>query len=149
MNRDFLRLALDEAKIAASELEVPVGAVLIHQGKVIATGRNQREKLQSPISHAEIHALLAGAQALKSWRLLDCELYVTLEPCPMCLAACQQARVSRVIYGARDPKGGAISLGYPLHEDARFNHRFSVEYLEDPECGGILTEFFRKKRKAE
>lgn len=143
----FLTEALEEAKRAAAESEVPVGAVLVHAGQVIARGRNQREKLQSPISHAEIHALLAGAEALGTWRLIDCELYVTLEPCPMCLAACQQARISRIVYGARDPKGGAISLGYPLHEDDRTNHRFKVEYREEIECGGILTEFFRKKRK--
>lgn len=143
----YLKLALEEAKRAASESEVPVGAVLVHAGQVIARGRNQREKLQSPISHAEIHALLAGAEALGSWRLIDCELYVTLEPCPMCLAACQQARISRVVYGARDPKGGAISLGYPLHEDDRTNHRFKVEYREEVQCGEILTEFFRNKRK--
>jgi len=145
----FLKEALSEAKAAALELEVPVGAVLVHEGKIIARGRNQREKLQSPISHAEIHALLAGAEHLGSWRLIDCVLYVTLEPCPMCLAACQQARIARVVYGAADPKGGAISLGYKLHEDARTNHRFAVEFVEDPECGGILTEFFRKKRKPE
>lgn len=145
----FLRAALEEAKRAAAESEVPVGAVLVHGGQVIARGRNQREKLQSPISHAEIHALLAGAEQLTTWRLLDCELFVTLEPCPMCLAACQQARISRVVYGARDPKGGAISLGYLLHEDARTNHRFKVEYREDAECGEILTAFFRRKRKSE
>lgn len=146
---DFLKAALEEAKIAAAELEVPVGAVLVHAGSIVATGRNQREKLQSPISHAEIHALEAGAKYFGSWRLLDCTLYVTLEPCPMCLAACQQARVGRVVYGAADPKGGAISLGYRVHEDARMNHRFSVEALLDPACGGILTDFFRRKRKAE
>lgn len=149
LEMSFLKEALSEAKAAARELEVPVGAVLVHEGEIIARGRNQREKLQSPISHAEIHALLAGAEHLGSWRLIDCVLYVTLEPCPMCLAACQQARIARVVYGAADPKGGAISLGYKLHEDARTNHRFSVDFVEDPECGGILTEFFRKKRKLE
>ncbi len=146
---DFLNEALAEARKAAAESEVPVGAVLVQAGKIIARGRNQREKLQSPISHAEIHSLLEGASALGSWRLIGCELYVTLEPCPMCLAACQQARVDRVIYGAKDPKGGAISLGYALHEDARTNHRFKVEFLENPECGEILTTFFRKKRNSE
>lgn len=145
----FLREALAEAKLAGGEDEVPVGAVLVREGKIVAKGRNARERLQSPTSHAEIHALEAAAKALGSWRLSDCELYVTLEPCPMCLAACQQARVSRVIYGAKDPKGGAISLGYPLHEDARTNHRFRVDFVADGECGGVLTEFFRRKRKAE
>ncbi len=151
MNEDlyFLREALAEAKIAAQEAEVPVGAVLVHDGKIVAKGRNARERLQSPISHAEIHALEAGSKTLGSWRLSDCSLYVTLEPCPMCLAACQQARVARVIYGAKDPKGGALSLGYSLHTDVRTNHRFTVDFVEDAECGGILTEFFRKKRKPE
>ncbi len=144
----FLQAALDEAKRAAKEDEVPVGAVLVHEGKIVATGRNARERLQSPISHAEIHALEAGAKKLGSWRLEDCGLYVTLEPCPMCLAACQQARVSRVVYGAKDPKGGAISLGYALHEDGRTNHRFAVDYVEEPECGGILTAFFRGRRNS-
>jgi tRNA(adenine34) deaminase len=142
----WLKEALLEARLAATESEVPVGAILVHLDQKIAQGRNARERLQSPISHAEIHALEEGAKALGSWRLVDCELYVTLEPCPMCLAACQQARVSRVVYGAKDPKGGALSLGYNLHEDERTNHRFAVEYVEDPECGKILTEFFRRKR---
>jgi tRNA(adenine34) deaminase len=149
VDRGFLSAALAEAQLAAGEDEVPVGAVLVRDGKIVATGRNARERLQSPISHAEIHALEAGSRALGTWRLSDCDLYVTLEPCPMCLAAAQQARLRRIVYGAKDPKGGALSLGYALHEDARTNHRFTVEYVEDSACGGILTEFFRKKRKPE
>jgi tRNA(adenine34) deaminase len=145
----FLREALVEAELAAKELEVPVGAVLVCDGIVVATGRNARERLQSPTSHAEIHALEAAAKALGTWRLTGATLYVTLEPCPMCLAACQQARIARVVYGAKDPKGGALSLGYALHEDARTNHRFAADFVEDRECGGILTEFFRRKRKPE
>jgi tRNA(adenine34) deaminase len=143
---DFLKAALVEARLAADADEIPVGAVIVYQGSVLSTGRNRREALQSPLSHAEIHSIEEAAKRLGSWRLIDCELFVTLEPCPMCLAACQQARVKRVIYGAKDPKGGAISLGYRLHEDARTNHRFAVDFVEDTECGGILTEFFRKKR---
>jgi tRNA(adenine34) deaminase len=145
---DWLREALEEAKLAAAEDEVPVGAVVVHDGIAVATGRNAREKLQSPLSHAELHAILAASKHFGSWRLVDCDLYVTLEPCPMCLAACQQARVRRVVYGAKDPKGGAISLGYRIHEDARTHHRFAVEFVEDERCGGILTEFFRAKRGA-
>jgi tRNA(adenine34) deaminase len=145
----FLGEALLEAKIAASEAEVPVGAVLVKDGNIVSKGRNARERLQSPISHAEIHALEMGSKTLGSWRLSNCTLYVTLEPCPMCLAACQQARISRVVYGAKDPKGGALSLGYSFHTDARTNHRFSVDFVEAVECGGILTEFFREKRKPE
>lgn len=148
-DRSFLQAALVHARVAGSEDEVPVGAVLVHDDKIIGTGRNGRERLQSPISHAEIHALEAGAKELGSWRLTDCELFVTLEPCPMCLAACQQARIARVVYGAKDPKGGAISLGYPLHEDIRTNHRFSAEFVGEPECGEILTAFFRTKRNRE
>lgn len=146
---DYLREALEDAKLAATEMEVPVGTVLVQDGVIISRGRNQREKLQSPISHAEIHALIDGAKHLGSWRLLGCTLYVTLEPCPMCLAACQQARLTRVVYGAKDPKGGAISLGYPLHEDARTNHRFLVEHVPDVASGEILTAFFRNKRNSE
>lgn len=145
----FLREALAEAKLAAGEDEVPVGAVVVRDGKAVATGRNARERLQSPISHAEIHALESAAKRTGSWRLEDCTLYVTLEPCPMCLAACQQARVARVVYGAKDPKGGALSLGYALHEDPRTNHRFTVEFVEEAECGEILTAFFRQRRIAE
>ena len=142
----FMDQALELARRAQAQEEVPIGAVLVHQGQVIGKGHNQRETLQDPISHAEIHALQDAAKRLGSWRLLDCELYVTLEPCPMCLAACQQARISKVIYGAHDPKGGAISLGYRLHEDVRTNHRFTVEFRESQACSQILTAFFRAKR---
>ncbi|MBC7385404.1 MAG: nucleoside deaminase [Cryobacterium sp.] len=145
----FLSEAYAEAVLAGADGEVPVGAVLVHHETIVARGRNQREKTLSPISHAEIHALVAGSESLKSWRLLGCTLYVTLEPCPMCLAACQQARISRVVYGAADPKGGALSLGYPLHADQRMNHRFIVDYQETHQCGQILTDFFRRKRNSE
>ena len=140
--------ALIEAEAAALEDEVPVGAVILKDGKIVSTGKNAREKLQSPSAHAEMIAIEAAAKSLDSWRLDGCELYVTLEPCPMCLAAAQQARISKIIYGASDPKGGAISLGYKLHEDQRTNHRFSVVLESDERCGKILTEFFRKKRKS-
>lgn len=139
--------ALKEAEVAANEDEVPVGAVILKDGKVITSARNAREKLQSPSAHAEILAIEAAAKVLGSWRLESCELYVTLEPCPMCLAAAQQARIGKIVYGAHDPKGGAISLGYKLHEDSRTNHRFPVVYESNERCGEILTDFFKKKRK--
>jgi tRNA(adenine34) deaminase len=141
-----MELALALAQEAALDDEVPVGAVVLYQGKVIGKGRNHREKKNSPISHAEIEAIQAATEALGDWRLTGCTLYVTLEPCPMCLAACQQARIERVVYGAVDPKGGAISLNYKLHEDVRLNHRFSVEHAPHEECGQILKDFFSKKR---
>jgi tRNA(adenine34) deaminase len=143
----WLAYALELAKKAAQEDEVPVGAVVVSRdGKVLGEGYNRREQFENPVAHAEMLAIQAAANALQSWRLVDCTLYVTLEPCPMCLAACQQARVSQVVYGAKDPKGGALCLGYNLHEDSRLNHRFQANYVESPECSSILTEFFRKKR---
>lgn len=138
--------ALALARQAASQDEVPVGAVVVHAGKIVGRGYNRREQDQSPIGHAEILAISEAAANLGSWRLLDCTLVVTLEPCPMCLAAAQQARISRILYGARDPKGGALSLGYCLYQDERTNHRFLVDYRETPDCQEVLKQFFRQKR---
>jgi tRNA(adenine34) deaminase len=144
----WLERALELARQAANEDEVPVGAVIIDaQGKVVGEGYNLREQDQNPVAHAEVLAIQNAAKKLDSWRLSGCTLYVTLEPCPMCLAACQQSRLTAVIYGARDPKGGALSLGYELHQDKRFNHRFPVTQIESHECGAILSEFFSRKRK--
>ena len=139
--------ALSLAREAEAHGDVPVGAVVVHDGKIIGRGYNRREQDEDPTAHAEVEAIRDAARAIGHWRLLDCVLIVTLEPCPMCLAACQQARVERVVYGARDPKGGALSLGYPLHSDGRINHRFEVELVETEECGRVLTEFFRKRRE--
>lgn len=143
----YLEEALKLAREAEAQDEVPVGAVVVCEGKIIGRGYNRREQHQSPVSHAEIHALEEAAKHLGSWRLENCALVVTLEPCPMCLGAIQQARVNEVYYGAMDPKGGALSLGYRLHEDVRTNHRFIVEYRPHALCGAILSEFFRKKRQ--
>ncbi|MFN7684191.1 MAG: nucleoside deaminase [Oligoflexia bacterium] len=145
---DPMLVALELAKRAAAQDEVPVGAVILHEGKVIGEGWNQRESKQDPLSHAEVEAIRAAASRLNSWRLEGCTLVVTLEPCPMCLAAAQQARIRTLIYGADDPKGGALSLGYRFHEDVRVNHRFEVRRESKPECGSILTEFFKKKRSS-
>ena len=138
--------ALRLAKQAAAEDEVPVGAVVVCNGQIVGRGYNRREQTQSPTSHAEIHAIEEASKALGSWRLENCILFVTLEPCPMCLAASQQARVSKIIYGAQDLKGGAISLGYELHKNEKMNHRFEVVYEPHAECSEILSEFFLKKR---
>lgn len=145
--KEWLVEALKLAHIAATEDEVPVGALVIHDGKIVGRGYNLREKNNDPVAHAEILAIQEAARALQSWRLTDCTLVVTLEPCPMCLAACQQARIDQVFYGAKDPKGGALSLGYPLHQDPKTNHRFEVHFEDDPSCGAVLTDFFSKKRK--
>ena len=145
---DFIDEALKLAQIAADSDEVPVGAVVVQSGKVIGRGHNLRESNQNPVAHAEVLAIQEAALHLGSWRLEHCELWVTLEPCPMCLGAIQQSRIERVIYGATDPKGGAISLGYHLHEDTRLNHRFRVEHQPHDECGKILSRFFTAKRSS-
>ncbi len=143
----WMRLALDEARAAATEDEVPVGAIVVAAGRVIASAHNQREQLADPTAHAEMIALTQAAAQLGSWRLEGCTLYVTLEPCPMCAGAILQARIPTVIWGAADPKAGAVESLYKLFEDPRLNHR--VEHtgrvLAD-ECGRILSDFFRGKR---
>ena len=143
----FLHEALKLAIEAASRGEVPVGAIIVHEGKVIGQGSNTREETQDPTDHAEMIALRTAAEHLKSWRLLDCDLYVTLEPCPMCLSACQQARVKRVFYGAKDEKGGAICLGFHAHNDSRLNHQFEVIYEQNDECSQVLKDFFLARRE--
>ena len=143
----WMRLALDEARAAAAEDEVPVGAIVVAAGRVIASAHNQREQLSDPTAHAEMIALTQAAAQLGSWRLENCTLYVTLEPCPMCAGAILQARVPRVVWGAADPKAGAVESLYQLFEDARLNHRVDhVGRVLADECGRILTEFFRGKR---
>ena len=143
----WMRLALEEARTAAAEDEVPVGAIVVAAGRVIASGHTQRERLCDPTAHAEMIALTQAAAALGSWRLEGCTLYVTLEPCPMCAGAILQARVPRVVWGAADPKAGAVESLYRLFEDTRLNHRVEHEgrVLAD-ECGRILSDFFRGKR---
>lgn len=138
--------ALDLARKAAEEDEVPVGAIVVHGDRIVGRGYNRRETDHNPVAHAEILAIQEAARALGSWRLEGCTIYVTLEPCPMCLAACMLSRVEKVVYGATDPKGGALSLDYALNADPRLNHRFPVEYAPLAECGQVLSDFFRKKR---
>lgn len=142
----FLKEALKEAKKAEQKNEVPIGAVVVHDGKVIARGHNVRETRQDPLTHAELIVLSKAAKKLGSWRLNDCEVYVTLEPCPMCAGALSQARVRAVYYGAKDPKAGVQSLRIRIHNHPKLNHRYVLKHLPNPECGQILTEFFRGKR---
>ena len=143
-----MELALEEAAQAREEDEVPVGAVIISldQG-IIARAHNQREQLHDPTAHAEMIAFTQAAQALKHWRLLNCIMYVTLEPCPMCAGAAVQARLPMLVYGARDAKAGACHSLYEITSDVRLNHRVDViAGVEAERCGGILSEFFRQKR---
>lgn len=142
-----MKAALSLAQCAATFDEVPVGAVVLYQNRIIATGFNRKETLNSPVSHAEIEAIQNAALALNRWRLTDCHLFVTLEPCLMCAGAIYQSRISKVSFGARDPKGGALGSLYEIHNDSRLNHNFEVysEVLAEP-CSTILKEFFKKKR---
>ena len=143
----WMRHALDQARQAFDEGEVPVGAVIVHGDVAIGVGYNQREALKDPTAHAEIIAITQAAQSMDSWRLSDCTLYVTLEPCPMCAGAIVQARIPRVVYGTIDPKGGACHTLYQITEDDRLNHRATVlgGVLRD-ECRAILQEFFQIQR---
>ncbi len=144
----FMRQALKLAEQAMQEDEVPVGAVITQGHRVIGAGWNQREALQDPTAHAEMIAITQAAASLSSWRLEDCTLYVTLEPCPMCAGAIVQSRVPRVVYGAVDPKAGAADSLYRLLDDPRLNHRAQVTGgILGEECGAILSYFFQQKRQ--
>lgn len=174
MYEHFMKIALQEAQAAMEEGEVPVGAVIVEgpiaqksvvdgivvdrftdkgsifagEGRIIAQAHNQREGLNDPTAHAEIIAITQAAESRRSWRLDGCTLFVTLEPCPMCAGAILQARIPNVVYGAPDPKAGAVDSLYSLLADQRLNHRSMVTagVLADS-CGQILTEFFRRQRQ--
>lgn len=139
--------ALDQARRAFDEEEVPVGAIVVHDGHVVGEGYNQRESLQDPTAHAEMIAITQAAAALKSWRLLDCTLYVTLEPCPMCAGAIVQGRLPTIVYGTTDPKAGACDSLYQITNDDRLNHQVTVRsgVLRD-DCRRLLQDFFAQQR---
>lgn len=144
----FMKTALAEATIAEELGEVPVGAVVVHQGRVIGRGYNMRECSNDPTTHAEMLAIRQAAAELDSWRLLDCTLYVTLEPCVMCMGAIILARIPRLVYGCRDPRAGAVGSIYNFAEDERFNHRVAVtEGVLQRECSQQLSDFFRRLRE--
>ena len=144
----YMRLALQEAEQAREEDEVPVGAVVVHTGHVIASAHNQREQLRDPTAHAEMIALTQAAESRGGWRLNDCALYVTLEPCPMCAGAILQARLPLVVYGAADPKAGAVRSIFQLLNDPRLNHQARVvPGVLEPLCGEILSRFFADQRR--
>ncbi|RAL21535.1 tRNA adenosine(34) deaminase TadA [Lujinxingia litoralis] len=148
----FMMQALEEAEKAKAEGEVPVGAVVVYEGEIIARGFNRRETWQDPTAHAELIAVRRAAQVLGSWRLQECTVYVTLEPCPMCAGMLVNARVGRVVFGARDPKAGAMRSLFAMGEDPRLNHSIEVkEGVLSAASGRVLSEFFRsirEKRKA-
>ncbi|MBS1868410.1 MAG: tRNA adenosine(34) deaminase TadA [Actinobacteria bacterium] len=143
----FMRLALREAERAMEHDDVPIGAVIVHEGEVLASGRNERELRQDPTAHAEVLALREAAAKLGSWRVLESVLYVTLEPCAMCAGAIVLARVPRVVFGAWDPKAGAGGSVLDVLGQPQLNHRPEVAggLLAD-ECGGLLSSFFASRR---
>ncbi len=143
-----MRIALEEARRAGEEGEVPIGAVLVSAGEVIGRGRNRPIALSDPTAHAEIQALREGGMRVGNYRLPGSTLYVTLEPCIMCAGAILQARVGRLVYGNEDPKGGAVSSLYSLLEDSRLNHLVEVTSgVLQAECRELLQRFFRERRK--
>ncbi|QDU58397.1 tRNA-specific adenosine deaminase [Aeoliella mucimassa] len=142
-----MREALRQAAAAVEVGEVPVGAVVVRDGDIVAAAHNQRETLHDPTAHAEMIAITQAAAALGSWRLAGCTLYVTLEPCPMCAGAIVNSRLPRVVYGAIDPKAGAVESLYQLLTDARLNHESAVTSgVLAGECGDLLRAFFRARR---
>ncbi len=151
MTRDahesFMRAALVLARDAAALGEVPVGAIVVHEGQIIGRGHNLREANQDPTAHAEILAIRQAASALGSWRLCECTLYVTLEPCPMCAGALMLSRIERVVYGCSDPKGGFLGTLADLSCHPKLNHSFEVEGgVLAEECSELLRSFFRRLR---
>ncbi|MFQ5354317.1 MAG: tRNA adenosine(34) deaminase TadA [Thermodesulfobacteriota bacterium] len=148
LHRAFMAEALTEASKAAAEGEVPVGAVITREGSIIARGYNRKESAADPTLHGEIVAVREAARALKAWRLAETTLYVTLEPCVMCMGALLQARVPRLVFGAADPKAGACGSVFDLSNDRRLNHSIDViKGVYEVESGNLLKGFFKKLRK--
>lgn len=147
-DQQFMLAAIDQAYIALENEDVPVGAVIVHENKIIAKGYNQRHHLNDPTAHAEIIALTAAAEHIGHWRLHDCTIYVTLEPCSMCAGALVLARIDRLVFGCMDPKTGACGSLYNIVQDQRLNHRVEITkgILAD-DCSKLLQDFFRNKRR--
>lgn len=147
IDRQFMEDALAEARRALDTEDVPVGAVIVREGRIIARGRNQREQLQDPTAHAEMIAITAAAAAVGHWRLENCTLYVTLEPCAMCAGAIVLARIPRLVFGAYDEKAGACGSLFEISRDPRLNHRADTVggVLAGP-CAQLLRDFFRARR---
>ena len=146
-DEEWMRRALAQARAALEHGDVPIGAVVVHEGRVIGSGHNERERLQDPTAHAEVLALREAAAALGSWRVLDSTLYVTLEPCAMCAGAIVLSRIPRVVYGTSDPKAGAAGSVMDVTGDPRLNHRPQVVGgVLAGECGDLLRAFFADRR---
>ena len=147
MQNFFLQQAIIEAKSAKSKDEVPVGAVIVKDNKIIATGYNTKEYTNDPTAHAEIIAIRRAAEVLGSWRLNECEMYVTLEPCTMCAGAIVQSRIRRLYIGTYDPRAGGCGTVFNITQSEHLNHWVDVKWLYDEECSEILQDFFEQKRR--
>lgn len=142
-----MQMAITEAKTALNDGEIPVGAVIVREGEIIGRGRNRRSENNSPMAHAELIALDDAAKKINNWRFDDCTLYVTLEPCVMCAGAIVQCRVGKLVYGAKDPKAGAVGSLYDIPNDPRIYHRCEVvSGVMSDDCAALLRFFFGKKR---
>lgn len=147
LDEHYMKIAIDQAFIAEENGDVPIGCVIVYEGRIVAKAYNQREQLRDPTAHAEIIALTQAAEAVGSWRLYGCTVFVTLEPCPMCAGALVLARVDRLVYGCDDPKTGAIRSLYNIVQDDRLNHRVEVTSgVMADSCTAQLQEFFRRRR---
>ena len=143
----YMLEALKEASLAASEDEVPIGCVIVKDGEIIARAHNQRDKTNNPLGHAEVLAIKKASEILKDWQLVNCELYVTIEPCLMCAGAIIQSRIKRVIYGAPDLKGGAFGSSINVLDASNINHRPEiVKGILESECSQIIKDYFKSKR---
>jgi len=147
-DEQYMQIAMEQAKEALKYNEVPIGAIIVYEDEIIGTGYNLRETSQTTLSHAELVAIQMANENIGSWRLEDCTLYVTLEPCPMCAGAILQSRIKRVVYGAPDPKAGSVHSLVNLLEDERFNHQAMVTSgVLGKECGELLKDFFKMLRE--
>jgi len=148
IDHHFMALALKQAHLAEQMGEVPVGAIMVKNNEVISDAYNKKESAPCAIYHAELLAIESASKALKAWRLTDCTLYVTLEPCIMCAGGIVSSRISRLVYGANDPKAGAVGSIFDLSRHDKLNHKFEVtKGIMQPECSQILKDFFSKRRK--
>ena len=142
----YIKLALKEAKKALLKDEVPIGCVIVKDNKIVSRGHNLRETKKNVTKHAEMVAIEKACKQLDSWRLIDCEIYVTLEPCAMCAGAIYQARISRVIFGADDPKGGALGGNFDLYKEKLNHYPEVVKGILKEECSSIISNYFKTKR---
>lgn len=147
MNNIFMEKALEEARIAEYLNEVPVGAIIVKDGEIIASAHNLRETLKDPTAHAEVIAIKKAAEILNNWRLNECEMYVTLEPCPMCAGAILQSRIRKLYIGTFDPVAGSCGSNINIVQNEALNSFIEVNWMYDERCSDIIMDFFKKRRK--